>query len=94
VLDEGRPVLSGLYPTMTALDPIDTALDEFLAGVEPYEAEIARAGRRFADSTSHDNPNGLAAGAPAARFLPVLTEHPCNNPLPEPGEAEEDECHE
>jgi len=94
VLDEGRPVLNGLYPTMTALDPIAADLDRFLAGVEPYEAEIAQAGRRFADSTSHDNPNGLAPGAPAARFLPVLTEHPCNNPIPKPGEAQKDECDE
>ncbi|HEY8466144.1 MAG TPA: MlaD family protein [Solirubrobacterales bacterium] len=92
VIVAGRPVAWGLFPTMTTLGPINRDLRVLLAGTRPYKPEIAQAGRWLADATSHDSPGGLASGAPAARFLPVLGTFPCQNPIPAPGEAQGDHC--
>ncbi len=62
------------------------------ATVEPYKQEISQAGKRLADATSHLFDKGLQSGAPAGRVVPVLTPHPCINPIPDPGEAQKDSC--
>lgn len=92
VIEAGRPVAWGLFPTMTTLGPINRDLRILLAGTRPYQPEIAQAGRWLSDATSHDSPGGLAPGAPAARFLPVIGTFPCQNPIPAPGEAQKDRC--
>ncbi|MDQ3572428.1 MAG: MlaD family protein [Actinomycetota bacterium] len=94
VLAAARPVVFGLFPTMTALGPLNANLKTLKATVEPYKPEIARAGRRLADATDDRFPQGVGsgAGAVAGRVVPVLTPHPCTNPFPEPGEAQGDSC--
>ncbi len=87
-----RPVIYGLFPTMTALGPLNANLKLLKATVEPYKKEIAQAGKRLGNATSHVFDKGLAPGTPAGRVVPVLTPHPCTNPIPDPGEAQEDEC--
>ena len=92
VLSAARPVIRGLFPTITALQPLNEDLDVLKATVEPYEPEIAKAGKRLSDATSVLFDKGLRSGAPAGRVVPVLTPHPCTNPIPDPGEAEGDTC--
>lgn len=92
VLAAGRPVIYGLFPTMTALGPLNSNLDKLIDTVDPYEKEISQAGRRLSDATSILYDKGLRSGAPAGRVVPVLTPHPCTNPIPDPGEAQEDSC--
>ena len=92
VLAAARPVIWGLFPTMTGLGPLNQNLDLLKATVEPYKPEIAQAGRRLSNATSHLYDKGLRSGAPAGRVVPVLTPHPCTNPIPDPGEAQEDSC--
>lgn len=92
VLAAARPVVVGLFPTMTALGPLNADLAQLKAFVEPYEAEFPNAGKWFSDATSHDYEEGLRPGAPAGRVAPVLTPYPCTNPIPDPGEALEDRC--
>jgi ABC-type transporter Mla subunit MlaD len=87
-----RPVIYGLFPTMTALGPLNEDLKNLKATVEPYQREIRQAGKRLANATSHVFDKGLAPGTPAGRVVPVLTPHSCTNPIPDPGEAQEDEC--
>ena len=87
-----RPVIYGLFPTMTALGPLNDDLKKLKATVEPYKREIAQAGKRLANATSHVFEKGLAPGTPAGRVVPVLTPHSCTNPIPDPGEAQDDEC--
>jgi ABC-type transporter Mla subunit MlaD len=87
-----RPVIYGLFPTMTALGPLNANLKLLKATVEPYKKEIAQAGKRLGDATSHVFDKGLAPGTPAGRVVPVLTPHSCTNPIPDPGEAQGDEC--
>ena len=87
-----RPVIYGLFPTMTALGPLNEDLKNLKATVEPYKREIAQAGKRLANATSHVFDKGLAPGTPAGRVVPVLTPHGCTNPIPDPGEAQDDEC--
>jgi len=91
VLAAARPVIFGLFPTMTALGPLNDDLRLLKATVEPYEPEIAQAGRRLSNATSHPSEEGIAAGAPAGRVVPVVTPHRCLNPIPDPGEAQDDE---
>lgn len=92
VLAAGRPVIFGLYPTITSLGPLNEDLDLLKATVEPYKPEIVQAGKRLSDVTSHLYDKGLQSGAPALRVVPVLTPHSCTNPIPNPGEAQGDEC--
>jgi ABC-type transporter Mla subunit MlaD len=92
VLRAARPVVFGLFPTMTGLGPLNVNLDLLKMTVEPYSEEIAQAGERLSNATSHRFDKGLASGAPAGRVVPVLTPHPCSNPIPDPGEAQGDEC--
>lgn len=92
VLAAARPVIFGLFPTMTALKPLNADLEVLKATVAPYKPEIAKAGKRLSDATSVGIPEGLASGAPAGRVVPVVTPHPCQNPIPDPGEAETDRC--
>ena len=94
VLAAAKPVVFGLFPTMTALGPLNANLKTLKATVEPYKPEIARAGRRLADATDDPFPQGVGpgAGAVAGRVVPVLTPHPCRNPFPEPRQAEQDSC--
>lgn len=87
-----RPVIFGLFPTMTALGPLNEDLANLKATVEPYKPEIAEAGERLANATSHVFDKGLASGTPAGRVVPVLTPHGCVNAIPEPGEAQGDSC--
>ena len=91
-LEAARPVIYGLFPTMTALGPLNENLAKLKATVKPYKPEIRQAGVRLADATSHVFDKGLASGTPAGRVVPVLTPHSCTNPIPDPGEAQEDEC--
>ena len=91
-LEAARPVIYGLFPTMTALGPLNDDLKNLKATVEPYKPEIRQAGVRLADATSHVFDKGLASGTPAGRVVPVLTPHSCVNPIPDPGEAQGDEC--
>lgn len=91
-LAAARPVIYGLYPTITSLGPLNEDLDLLKATVDPYKPEIAESGLRLSDATSHLYDKGLASGAPAGRVVPVLTPHSCRNPIPDPGEAEGDEC--
>lgn len=91
-LEAARPVIYGLFPTMTALGPLNEDLKNLKATVEPYKPEIRQAGIRLADATSHVFDKGLASGTPAGRVVPVLTPHGCINPIPDPGEAQGDEC--
>ncbi|HYH62706.1 MAG TPA: hypothetical protein VD766_12635 [Solirubrobacterales bacterium] len=91
-LEAARPVIYGLFPTMTALGPLNEDLKNLKATVEPYKPEIKQAGVRLADATSHVFDKGLASGTPAGRVVPVLTPHSCTNPIPDPGEAQGDEC--
>jgi len=91
-LAAARPVIYGLFPTMTSLGPLNEDLVKLKATVEPYKREIAQAGKRLGNATSHVFDKGLAPGTPAGRVVPVLTPHPCTNPIPDPGEAQEDEC--
>ena len=91
VLEAARPVVYGLFPTMTGLGPLNDDLDVLKATVEPYQKEIAQAGKRLMNATSHVVDKGLRE-APAGRVVPVLTPHPCTNPIPDPGEAQEDSC--
>jgi phospholipid/cholesterol/gamma-HCH transport system substrate-binding protein len=90
VLEAARPVVFELFPTMTALGPLNEDLDTLIATIEPYEDEITQAGLRLADATSHDFDTGRAPGAPAGRVVPVFTPHTCQNPIPDPGEAQGD----
>ncbi|MDX6587487.1 MAG: phospholipid/cholesterol/gamma-HCH transport system substrate-binding protein [Solirubrobacterales bacterium] len=87
-----RPVIYGLFPTMTALGPLNANLKLLKATVDPYKKEIAQAGKRLGNATSHVFDKGLAPGTPAGRVVPVLTPHTCTNPIPDPGEAQGDEC--
>jgi phospholipid/cholesterol/gamma-HCH transport system substrate-binding protein len=91
-LTAARPVIYGLFPTMTALAPLNANLKKLKATVEPYKHEIAQAGRRLSDATSHVFDKGLASGTPAGRVVPVLTPHGCVNAIPDPGEAQGDSC--
>jgi hypothetical protein len=77
---------------MTALGPLNANLKLLKATVEPYKKEIAQAGKRLGNATSHVFDKGLAPGTPAGRVVPVLTPHTCTNPIPDPGEAQGDEC--
>ena len=92
VLAAARPVIRDLFPTLTALGPLNADLEVLKATVEPYKAEIRQAGRRLSDATSILFDKGLRSGAPAGRVVPVLTPHPCTNPIPDPGEAQGDSC--
>jgi ABC-type transporter Mla subunit MlaD len=91
-LKAARPVVFDLFPVLTALGPLNKNLAELKATVEPYQPEIAQSGKWLADATSHPAPQGLAGGAPAARVLGVLTEHPCTNAIPKPRKAQKDSC--
>ena len=91
-LAAARPVIYGLFPTMTALGPLNEDLKNLKATVEPYQREIAQAGKRLGNATSHVFEKGLAPGTPAGRVVPVLTPHSCTNPIPDPGEAQDDSC--
>lgn len=91
-LAAARPVIYGLFPTMTALGPLNEDLKILMATVEPYKREIAQAGKRLSNATSHLFDKGLASGAPAGRVVPVFTPHSCINAIPDPGEAQGDEC--
>jgi hypothetical protein len=77
---------------MTALKPLNADLENLKATVEPYKPEIRQAGIRLGNATSLLVDAGLASGAPAGRVVPVLTPHPCQNPIPDPGEAQGDTC--
>lgn len=92
VLASGRPVIYGLFPTMTALKPLNADLEVLKATVEPYKPEIAQAGKQLSEATSILYDKGLASGAPAGRVVPILTPHGCENPIPDPGEAQGDSC--
>jgi ABC-type transporter Mla subunit MlaD len=91
-LAAARPVIYELFPTMTALGPLNADLANLKATVEPFKQEIAQAGERLANATSHVYDKGLAPTTPAGRVVPVLTPHSCQNPIPAPGEAQEDSC--
>ena len=92
-LEAARPVIYGLFPTMTALGPLNEDLKNLKATVEPYKHEITQAGKRLADATSHVFDKGLAPGHPRrpGRAGPHSAS-PARNPIPEPGEAQGDEC--
>lgn len=90
VLIAARPVVSGLYPIQTVLGPLNAALDELLATIEPYLPEINEAGLRLQSATSVRFDSGTKPGAPALRGVPVLTPHGCINAQPAPGEAQDD----
>ena len=92
VLAAAAPVVFRLFPTMTALKPLNRDLANLKATVEPYKPEIRRAGRRLGRATGVPFDAGLKPGAPAGRVVPVVTPHSCTNPIPDPGEAEEDTC--
>ena len=91
-LRTARPVAFELFPTLTALGPLNKNLAELKATVEPYKPEISQAGKWLADTTSKGAAQGLAPGARAARLVPVLTPHKCENPIPKPGQAQKDSC--
>lgn len=91
-LSAARPVIYGLFPTMTALGPLNEDLKRLKKTVEPYAREIAQAGKRLSNATSHVFDKGLASGTPAGRVVPVLTPHSCVNAIPDPGEAQDDSC--
>ncbi|MEA2348884.1 MAG: phospholipid/cholesterol/gamma-HCH transport system substrate-binding protein [Thermoleophilaceae bacterium] len=91
-LKAAKPVVFNLFPTLTALDPLNSDLAKLKATVEPYKPEIAQAGKWLGNATSIPSNHGLAAGAPSARVLAVLTPHKCTNPIPKPGTAQKDKC--
>ena len=92
VLRAARPVVFGLFPTMTTLGPLNADLAELIATVEPYARDIDTSGTRVGNATSYRVDAGGAPGEPAGRVLPVLVPHPCSNPIPDPGEADRDRC--
>ena len=85
-----RPVVRGLYPIQTAVGPLNRSLDQLLAKVTPYIADIAEAGKRLQSATSIRLQSGRKPGAPVLRLMPVLSPHPCQNAQPAPGEADKD----
>ncbi len=92
VLAAARPVVRGLYPTITVLQPVTDDLNNLIATVDPYLPELVEAGRNLSGATGVPSPLGLAPGAPAGRVVPVLTPTNCYNPYPDPGEATKDSC--
>lgn len=91
VLVAARPVVSGLFPIQTAVGPLNRDLDELVATITPYLPEITEAGKRLQSATSRRYQAGRA-GAPALRLLPVLTPHPCLDPQPAPGQAQQNKA--
>ena len=92
VLAAARPVVRGLYPTITVLQPVTDDLNNLVASVDPYLPELVQAGKNLSGATGVPFPQGMMPGAPAGRVVPVLTPADCYNPYPDPGEAIEDSC--
>lgn len=90
VLIAARPVVRDLFGIQTAVGPLNRSLDQLLATIDPYLPEIRQAGLWLQEATSTRPNSGSKPGAPALRLVPVLTAHPCRNPLPAPGEAQND----
>ena len=92
VLRTTRPLVYEIYPIVAALNPLLPDVDTVVEGITPYSDDIATAGRGLAEATSTRFPQGqgVAAGAPMGRVIPVFTCHPNRNPFPGPGEAVED----
>lgn len=90
VLIAARPVVRDLFGIQTAVGPLNASLDQLLATIEPYLPEVTQAGQWLQQATSLRVDKGLKPGAPVLRLLPVLTAHPCLNPQPRPGEAQND----
>jgi hypothetical protein len=85
-------VVYGLFPDQTALEPLNASVAALLATVNPYLPEITQAGQWLRSATGVRVPGGLRSGAPTLRIVPVLTPHPCRNPLPAPGQAQGDKA--
>jgi ABC-type transporter Mla subunit MlaD len=90
VLAAARPVVFGLFPIQTAVKPLNAALKQLLALLDPYLPEITQAGKWLQEASSYRSAGGTNKGAPAVRVVGVLTPHPCQNPEPAAGQAQKD----
>ena len=92
VLRTTRPLVHEIFPIVAALNPLLPDVDTVVEGITPYRKDIAKAGTGLAEATSVRYPQGqgVGAGAPMGRVIPVFTCHPNRNPFPGPGEAVED----
>jgi hypothetical protein len=92
VLRTTRPLVHEIFPIVASLNPLLPDVDTVVEGITPYSDDIATAGRGLAEATSTRFPQGqgVAAGAPMGRVIPVFTCHSNRNPFPGPGEAVED----
>ena len=94
VLRTTRPLVYEIYPIVASLNPLLPDVDRIVAGITPYRNDIATAGEGLAEATSVRYPQGqgVGAGAPMGRVIPVLTCHSNRNPFPEPESADEDKA--
>jgi len=92
VLAATRPVVYHMFPLVSSLDPLIADTETVVDNVGPYADDIALSGQSLAAATSIPFPQGqgVGAGAPMGRLVPVLTCHRPRNPFPAPGTAPED----
>jgi ABC-type transporter Mla subunit MlaD len=92
VLRTTRPLVHEIFPIVAALNPLLPDVDTVVDGITPYADDIKTSGEGLAEATSIRYPQGqgVGAGAPMGRVIPILTCHDNRNPYPEPGGAVDD----